>query len=154
MARIKFEFSNDPRERNLQMLEKLLEVDPTSYDPSVAKPETSNENYLQWLLSEGVCQGLLSFLLRPSEVKPQGHPRFKGTCVRLPLCFGPTNETFAERPLGDEKATRRSYHLMKLFLSWDKYFSTFVKAKLADIGMIPTRAPFPPYLMRSRESNI
>jgi hypothetical protein len=83
VARIKFEFSNDPQERNLQMLEKLLEVDPTSYDPSVAKPETSNENYLQWLLSEGVCQGLLSFLLRPTEVKPQGHPRFKGNFLPL-----------------------------------------------------------------------
>jgi hypothetical protein len=40
--------------------------------------------------------------------------------------------------LAEEKAVRRSFHLMKMFLSWDKYFALFVKKKLPVVGTKPS----------------
>lgn len=53
VAKVKVDWSTNVLERNRQMMERLLDVDPTSYDPNVPKPDTANENYLQWLLDEG-----------------------------------------------------------------------------------------------------
>jgi len=72
VSRTNYQWSDNPVERTHQMLERLLDIDPTSYDPAVPKPETSNEHYLAWLLDEGVCQALISFLLRPNEKKTSG----------------------------------------------------------------------------------
>ena len=53
VAKVKVDWSGAVLERNRQMMERLLDVDPTSYDPNVPKPDTANENYLHWLLDEG-----------------------------------------------------------------------------------------------------
>lgn len=57
VSRTNYQWSENPTERNYQMLERLLDIDPTSYDPAVPKPETSNEHYLAWLLDEGINFG-------------------------------------------------------------------------------------------------
>jgi hypothetical protein len=66
------------------MLERLLDVDPTSYDPSIPKPDIAHEAYVLWLMDDGnvvspesiepglilvlgVAQQLISFLVRPVD---------------------------------------------------------------------------------------
>lgn len=53
VVKVKVDWSTNVLERNRQMMERLLDVDPTSYDPNVPKPDTANEHYLHWLLDEG-----------------------------------------------------------------------------------------------------